>query len=115
MHLVQGHRHRHRRPRVTFEGDNGTGPNAAWVWSKRGREREAQGRWYEEEAEKFREWGYVLWDEGRLRGWGFGERNWRQGQRRERGRWVCSEEVRRSGRVVPKWDWIPNGERTSRE
>jgi hypothetical protein len=76
VYLVQGDGHRRRR--VAFEGNNETGPNAAWVWSKHGRDREDQETWYEEEAEEFREWGYVMWDAGRLRGWGFVEQsNWR--------------------------------------
>jgi hypothetical protein len=63
VYLVQGDGHRRRR--VAFEGDNETGPNAAWVWSKHGRDREEQE-------------GYVMWDAGRLRGWGFVEQsNWR--------------------------------------
>lgn len=103
---TQGH---HRTPRFQFDGDIEDGPNAAWVRSKRS-EREGQGQWFESRGEVWREWGYCLWDEERLKGWGCGEWNWRNGERRERGRWVCEEVVRRSGRVLPKWVWVVDGD-----
>jgi hypothetical protein len=95
-----------RRPRVSFDGDVETGPNAAWVHSKRTEDREGQGRWFESRGERWREWGYCLWDEERLKGWGFEEWNWRNGERRERGSWVCKEVTRKSGRVLPWWVWV---------
>ena len=76
-----GHRHR----RLEFEGDVEDGPNAAWVWSKRNVFREDRGRWFLDNAERWREWGYCFWDEERLRGWGLGEGSWNDGRRRRRG------------------------------
>ena len=93
-------------PRVDFDGDTETGPNTAWVRSKRTEDREAQGRWFDSRAEEWRVWGYCLWDEGRVKAWGFEEWNWRNGVRREMGGWHCVETVRKSGRVLPRWVWI---------
>ena len=100
---VMGHGYRRR---LEFEGDVEDGPNAAWVQSKKNQDREDQDRWFLDDAELWREWGYCLWDEERLKGWGFGDWSWRDGQRRKRGRWVCTPQMRSSGRVVPKWVWV---------
>ncbi|PMD44598.1 hypothetical protein L207DRAFT_284315 [Hyaloscypha variabilis F] len=97
--------HGHRRRRVEFEGDVENGPNLAWVLSKKNRDPEERERWFEDLAESWREWGYCLWDEKRLKGWGISDSGWRHGKRWEKGRWVCVEQARRSGRVVPRWVW----------
>lgn len=103
------HGHGHRRPRLEFEGDTGSGPNSAWVLSKKYKSRREQCCWFEDAAELWREWGYCLWDETRLKSWGFGDWSWRDGRRKQKGSWVYTEQVRPSGRVLIVSTWVPDG------
>jgi hypothetical protein len=107
--LGHGHGHRRRRRWLEFQGDTKGGPNSAWVQSKKNGTRAHRNCWFEDAAENWRQWGYCLWDEKRLKGWGIGEWSWSDGQRRKTRRWVCTEQVRPSGRVVPKWDLVADG------
>ena len=58
---------------LIFEDDRLVhGPNAAWPWSTK---RKTYMRYFEKDKESLRRWAYVMWDIGRLQGWGVSEVN----------------------------------------
>ncbi len=100
-----------RRRRLWFEGDEEGKPNVGWVWAKRDADAEGLERYFEDGDEGVRKWGYVMWDNARLKRWGVLLA--REEESRRRGRWVCTEITRESGRVLPSWVWVDDGEGTA--
>lgn len=57
---------------ISFANDDGSGPNAAWVWSTGG---VYEFAYFQAEKAAMRSWGYVFWDKKRLDSWGVLEIN----------------------------------------
>jgi hypothetical protein len=69
---------------------------------------EGQEKYFEGEDERIRAWEYVMCGNAKLEGWGV-LRDMKE-EWRSRGRWVCVELARESGRVLPSWEWIEEEE-----